>query len=281
MIDEDIEDINWRTEVSQNRQSWQSPKHVDVASRNCSPRTYSTYSLISLEIWTVKVGSVYWCLVTGATQWNSWGNISVEELLSFIERGSATFFSTAPTKENRMTANAHQCPSMQFNYCKTPSPQERVWLVTLNICIHLYCVCVSVCPCVHVFHGVQSDPEILPGWWHQGGLEAKKIQEDPRDPKSICWQIWQTALIKSQGHWLRLIGLRWNRIARKSQNLETVTGMMMTTRMRPRKRHRERRKLAYYSYSYYLILLNFHSYYWASRMYPSSTWKIVMKASFC
>jgi len=27
------------------------------------------------------------------------GNISVEELLSFIERGSATFFSTAPTKE--------------------------------------------------------------------------------------------------------------------------------------------------------------------------------------
>ena len=177
MIDEDIEDINWRTEVSQNRQSWQSPKHVDVASRNCSPRTYSTYSLISLEIWTVKVGSVYWCLVTGATQWNSWGNISVEELLSFIERGSATFFSTAPTKENRMTANAHQCPSMQFNYCKTPSPQERVWLVTLNICIHLYCVCVSVCPCVHVFHGVQSDPEILPGWWHQGGLEAKKIQE--------------------------------------------------------------------------------------------------------
>jgi hypothetical protein len=88
-------------------------------------------------------------------------------------------------------------------------------------------------------------------------------------------------LIKSQGHWLRLIGLRWNRIARKSQNLETVTGMMMTTRMRPRKRHRERRKLAYYSYSYYLILLNFHSYYWASRMYPSSTWKIVMKASFC
>ena len=183
MIDEDIEDINWRTEVSQNRQIWQSPKHVDVASRNCSPRTYSTYSLISLEIWTVKVGSVYWCLVTGATQWNSWGNISVEELLSFIERGSATFFSTAPTKENRMTANAHQCPSMQFNYCKTPSPQERVWLVTLNICIHLYCVCVSVCPCVHVFHGVQSDPGILPGWWHQGGLEAKKIQEDPRRSK--------------------------------------------------------------------------------------------------
>ena len=27
------------------------------------------------------------------------GNVSVEELLSFIERGSATFFSVAPPKE--------------------------------------------------------------------------------------------------------------------------------------------------------------------------------------
>ena len=197
---------------------------------------------------SITVSHVHWCPVTGHPSGIAEATSPWKSSCPSLKGGALRFFFNS---SNEGEENDCQCPSMPMNHCKTPSPQERVWLDS-HICIVFAWAYVRVSMSFLEFNLIQeSSPDD----------DTKEALKQPRRSKKDLLTPHWSSLLDTDWYW--------------SDFIESgLPGSPEIPRQRPgwwwrhgcvREKGTEKSELACYSQYYE----NFPWDYWTFRMYPS------------